>query len=484
MSYVKVLRPSLRAPIRSAHPWRDQQWPGINTVWRVEYEGGHYDWQQYEPGGRVWTNGYPRIRQGYSDAVYGSDTAWPIWEVEQTPVGYNNIGPTGWVRRYRSTTTVSAHEVWSHWDWQWDTVTMELLFNPYDKGEAAQTNRQRVWGVDDDFEFQVRKEVDGSPSLYSFNWDCFISGATGAGGSLQLPAGRWYHVVATADARAGAGNPGLWKIWVNGVLMDTNTTGTISIPAADGTMCIGNRGSSQTSTDGFSGKIAYLRLYEGVASNDTAVGMYRQQWQQPRVIGTIATGTTWQGAAALSASGTIAALSAVDRPGVSSVSATGSLAVSGYVILGGIAAVSGTASLTSGGQPVSFARPIQDITLGSWKDEADGTTDIFNSIDESSPSGTDYIYGSDTYETLLTSYSDPTASDYHAVRYVYYKTGDVSATVNLTVRLMQGAVEIASWTHNDIPVTETEAEQYLSAAEADSITDYTDLRLRFEVSTA
>lgn len=51
--------------------------------------------------------------------------------------------------------------------------------------------------------------------------------------------------------------------------------------------------------------------------------------------------------------------------------------------------------------------------------------------------------------------------------------------INLTVRLMQGTTQIASWTHTGIGTGFTLATQTLSTTEADSITDYTDLRLRF-----
>jgi hypothetical protein len=51
--------------------------------------------------------------------------------------------------------------------------------------------------------------------------------------------------------------------------------------------------------------------------------------------------------------------------------------------------------------------------------------------------------------------------------------------LNLRVRLLQGATEIAAWTHNDISssfVTET---QPLSSGQFSSITNFNDLYLEF-----
>ena len=66
------------------------------------------------------------------------------------------------------------------------------------------------------------------------------------------------------------------------------------------------------------------------------------------------------------------------------------------------------------------------------------------------------------------------------MRYRYIKEG--TNTINLVVYLVQGTTTIASWTHNDIAATYTDAEQTLTSGEADSITNYSDLRVRFEAT--
>lgn len=126
-----------------------------------------------------------------------------------------------------------------------------------------------------------------------------------------------------------------------------------------------------------------------------------------------------------------------------------------------------------------FARPDSDITIGTWT-----PTPLYEQIDEVTPSDADYIESAknpanDTSEVGLSNVEDPEVSTGHIVRYRYKKDAAAGTVIDLTVKLMQGAVEIASWTHNDIGDTIVQAEQTLTGPQADSITDYTDLRLRF-----
>lgn len=135
----------------------------------------------------------------------------------------------------------------------------------------------------------------------------------------------------------------------------------------------------------------------------------------------------------------------------------------------------------------TIARPDSDVSIGNWTDDGGGTTDLWATIDEEIPSTTDFIRSEpdpaspDIIEVGLSDVSDPASSVGHEVRYRYRKID--TGAINLTVRLMQGVTEIASWTHTNLSPTWSTATQVLSAAEADSITDYTDLRLKFEAST-
>ncbi len=114
---------------------------------------------------------------------------------------------------------------------------------------------------------------------------------------------------------------------------------------------------------------------------------------------------------------------------------------------------------------------------------------MHTAIDESVIDDADYIQSglspvsADISEVKFSSLTDPAISSGHVIRYRYQKDTTGGDTINLVVRLVQGTTVIASWTHNNIDAVTT-AEQTLSGGEADSITDYTDLRLRFEATKA
>src|SRR5215203_5121797 len=121
------------------------------------------------------------------------------------------------------------------------------------------------------------------------------------------------------------------------------------------------------------------------------------------------------------------------------------------------------------------AVPISDITDGSWLNELGNNTNLYASLDESAASDTDYIISSslasgssDTCEVGLTVIGDPVSSADHVVSYRYRAQG--TGAMNLTVRLMEGATIIASWTHTSVSTTYATATQTLSGAEADAIT--------------
>lgn len=130
--------------------------------------------------------------------------------------------------------------------------------------------------------------------------------------------------------------------------------------------------------------------------------------------------------------------------------------------------------------------PTADNSLGNWTDEGDGTTNIYTSIDEVTPSDADYVQSekapsTDIYKVKMASGTDPATGDNHFVDYRYRKD-DNSGTINLTVRLVEGTTTRATWNHNNISTTWVQVRQALSTAEANSITDYTNLYLEFEAS--
>lgn len=144
------------------------------------------------------------------------------------------------------------------------------------------------------------------------------------------------------------------------------------------------------------------------------------------------------------------------------------------------ASISATGALSGTCNTVRFGRPSSDISLGSWMTKDGGTSNIYLEIDEATYSDTDYILGTGTYETLLSSIAEPTDHTYHAVHYRYYKKG--TSTVNLVVSLYDGTTEIASWTHNNIGASVVDATQYLNTTQASNITSYSNLRIRFSAT--
>jgi hypothetical protein len=138
-----------------------------------------------------------------------------------------------------------------------------------------------------------------------------------------------------------------------------------------------------------------------------------------------------------------------------------------------------------------FARPSTDTTRDNWEEDDGGTTDIFDQIDETVADDADYIRTglaptSDVYVTKLTSVEDPVSSANHVVRYRYGKNTTGGAQIDLIVQLRQGYTNegapgtlIAAQTHTDVGAFPQAGSFTLSGAEADSITNYADLYLRF-----
>lgn len=132
-----------------------------------------------------------------------------------------------------------------------------------------------------------------------------------------------------------------------------------------------------------------------------------------------------------------------------------------------------------------FARPDSDTTItGAWTNEVGGTTNLFASIDEVASSDADYIESENNpdatalYEAGLSNVTDPASSSSHIIRYRMGKNTTAGRTINVVVALYQGTTLIASWTHNNIDAL-TSYSQTLTGTQADAISDYTNLRFRF-----
>ena len=123
-----------------------------------------------------------------------------------------------------------------------------------------------------------------------------------------------------------------------------------------------------------------------------------------------------------------------------------------------------------------------DILIGSWLNELGGSSNLYQSIDESTINDLDYIVSDveaidNIVEFTLSSIDDPNTSGSHILSYRYM--GSSSGNGQLEVELLDGVTSIALWTHDISDTSWHTVNQTLSSAEADSIGDYTNLRLKF-----
>jgi hypothetical protein len=163
-----------------------------------------------------------------------------------------------------------------------------------------------------------------------------------------------------------------------------------------------------------------------------------------------------------------------------------------FVALGGDAfeavemstSVSPLAAMGSGFRALVI-RPDTDQSIGQWSDEGDGVVNIYLSIDEEIANDADYIKSEldpsgSVYEAALSDVTDPGRHDNHILPYRFRRQPASATGLDLTVRLMQGAAEIASWSHNSIGSEWVTAQQTLTSEQAAAISDYSDLRIRLE----
>jgi len=142
-----------------------------------------------------------------------------------------------------------------------------------------------------------------------------------------------------------------------------------------------------------------------------------------------------------------------------------------------------------------FARPDADTTLGNYQNQAGGTTNIFQAIDESTASDADYIRSpaspvNEVYVCRLSDVTDPALSTGHIMRMRTAVDQAAQEALDFTQQLRQGYVSegtqgtlIASQSRTGVTSTTfTDSAYTLSGAEADAITDYTALFFRFNIN--
>jgi hypothetical protein len=131
---------------------------------------------------------------------------------------------------------------------------------------------------------------------------------------------------------------------------------------------------------------------------------------------------------------------------------------------------------------VQYARPDAFIgSSGTW-------TGTYESINEVAADDTDILDSptdpdaSDYYEVDLSLVDTPAAMSGVEVRYRFAKSVDPGQPIDLLVELVEGTTVVASKTESDIGAAWQDGSFALTLAEATSITDWNDLRLRFDPS--
>jgi len=125
---------------------------------------------------------------------------------------------------------------------------------------------------------------------------------------------------------------------------------------------------------------------------------------------------------------------------------------------------------------VQVARPIADLSNTGWVPSSGA--DLYPMVGETVRDDGTYIAATAVgalCELDLADLADPAVSTGHLPTLVLSAPGGGG----ITVRLRQGTTTIAEWTYHP-GTSPTEYTPTLSGAEADSITDYTTLRLQFE----
>jgi hypothetical protein len=139
-----------------------------------------------------------------------------------------------------------------------------------------------------------------------------------------------------------------------------------------------------------------------------------------------------------------------------------------------------------------FARPDADTFNGDgWTEDDGDTTNMFQEIDETSPSDTDFVRSvvtptADAVVFRLSDVTDPLLSTGHIMRVRYSADQDAQETIDFTFQLRQGYVNEGTpgtlIVAKSVPGITSTAwvtdSTTLSGAEADAITDYTALFIR------
>ncbi len=128
-----------------------------------------------------------------------------------------------------------------------------------------------------------------------------------------------------------------------------------------------------------------------------------------------------------------------------------------------------------------YGRPNSDIdNEGAWSPSSGST--LYPMLDEPLASDSDLIEAhmlatADSCTIGLSTVTDPASSADHYVSYRYRKSNSSGSSYKINIYLQQGASTIASWQHTALGTSWLTAVQLLSGSQADTSTNYSDLRL-------
>lgn len=134
------------------------------------------------------------------------------------------------------------------------------------------------------------------------------------------------------------------------------------------------------------------------------------------------------------------------------------------------------------------AYAIADETTTGWETQAGGTTNLYQVIDEVIPSGTDYINNAtfgNAARFTLGSLTDPASSSGHVISWRAAWL-DGSGDITWTLKLKEGtSTRVTRTLTAEIAVIGfADATYTLTSGEADSITNYANLKLEFQVTAS
>lgn len=125
-----------------------------------------------------------------------------------------------------------------------------------------------------------------------------------------------------------------------------------------------------------------------------------------------------------------------------------------------------------------YGRPVADLVVGSWSKNGGGTP-LYAQVDEVTPSDADYIWCYQSFNAceldITPSLGDPEVSTDHIIR---FRCRSESGTPPVTCYLYQNTTLKATAWSGALTTSWSTKVYTLSGAEADGITDYTDLKFR------